>query len=352
MRNHARVVPILAVCLVTALLVRTAAAAPTQNFGPASGTMPDASTAQAKEQPQSSVPAKTATTDVVVAPKKATAPASDTAELKKLRSELEATRAELAQAKKTAGRLANLEKQNGELSAKLAATEKKLSAKPAVTADSGAVKQLRADLEKARGETAQARTEAAEFKKQAAAKPAVDNTEALKLRADLDKARTETAQARNETSELRKQLAAKPAADPAEIKKLRADLDKARAETAQARGESTELKKQMAAKPAVDPAEVKHLRAQLNQAQQEVEQAKAKSSGRISELEKQNAELSSKLNNAQKLAAAAPAEPPDVRIMKRLRDENSYLRNLLDTYAAKNPELKGQMRHYEQSAKE
>jgi hypothetical protein len=37
--------------------------------------------------------------------------------------------------------------------------------------------------------------------------------------------------------------------------------------------------------------------------------------------------------------------------MKRLRDENSYLRNLLDTYAAKNPELKGQLRRYAQEEK-
>jgi hypothetical protein len=68
-------------------------------------------------------------------------------------------------------------------------------------------------------------------------------------------------------------------------------------------------------------------------------------------LEKGNTDLTAKLATAQKTAAAAPAEAPDARVMKRLREENSYLRNLLDTYTAKNPELKGQLRRYEQDEK-
>ena len=272
MRNYARVVPVLAVCLAAAVFVKLAAAAPTQNFGPASGTIPDAATAQPKSQPPPPPP-KAAPTVVTVAPKKVAAPATDSAELKKLRAELDDARAEAAQAKKNAVRVADLENENKELNAKLTAAEKKASVKPVAPADS------------------------------------------------------------------------------AEVKKLRGDLEKARADTAQARAEAGELRKQAVTKPVIEPAEVKNLQAQLSQAQKEAEQAKTKSAARMSELQKQNTDLSVKLGAAQKSAAAAPSEAPDARVMKRLRNENSYLRNLLDTYTAKNPELKGQLRRYEQESK-
>jgi hypothetical protein len=205
---------------------------------------------------------------ITAAPKKAPAPATDSAELKKLRAELDAARAEAAQAKKNAARAIDLENENRELGAKLATAEKKANAKPAAPIDSAEVKSLRAELDKSRAE-------AAELKKKAAAKPAV----------------------------------------------------------------------------AVDSGEVKNLRAELSDARKEAEQAKSKSAARLSDLEKQNADLSAKLSAAQKTAAAAPAEAPEARVMKRLREENSYLRNLLDKYTAKNPELKGQLRHYEQEVK-
>jgi hypothetical protein len=67
-------------------------------------------------------------------------------------------------------------------------------------------------------------------------------------------------------------------------------------------------------------------------------------------LEKKNADLASKLDAEKKASAAmAAAEPADARIMKQLRNENSYLRNLLDSYAANNPELRGQLRRHDQS---
>jgi chromosome segregation ATPase len=182
--------------------------------------------------------------------------ATDSTELNKLRKELDAAHADTAQAQKGAARAASLEKANGDLSAKLAAAEKK----------------------------------------------------------------TET--------------------QATEVKNIQGELDKSRAEVAS-------LKKQVAAKPAVDPGEVKSLQGQLSDARKDAEQAKKKSDARISELEKGNADLSAKLATAQKAAAAAPAEAPDARVMKRLREENSYLRNLLEKYSAKNPELKGQLRHYE-----
>ena len=75
-----------------------------------------------------------------------------------------------------------------------------------------------------------------------------------------------------------------------------------------------------------------------------------KATARVAELEKQNTDLSSKLAAEKKVAAAVTsAEPPDARVMKRLRDENSYLRNLLDTYAAQNPELKGRLLRHDQN---
>lgn len=249
MRNYLRFVPVFAVCLSAAMFVRPVTAQPKQNFGPASGAMPEAEAPKATPAP--------ATTPKAVA-------STDSAEVKKLRAELDAARSDAAQAKRSAVRIATLEEENKELSSKLAAAEKKANAKLATPVDSAEVKSLRADLDKSRSEVA----------------------------------------------ELRKQVAAKPAV-------------------------------------AVDGAEVKSLRAQLSEARKEAEQARGKSS-RVAELEKQNADLSAKLAAAQKTAAAAPTEAPDARIMKRLREENSYLRNLLDTYSAKNPELKGQLRRYEQ----
>jgi len=256
MKKHLRVVLVVVSCLLSVLLVGVVSAAPTQNFGPRPSSATETETAKAPapvvtKAPKAAAPAK------VEAPKpeapKAVA-AADSAELSKLRGELDAARAE---SKKSASRVADLEKENHELGAKLTTTEKKADAL---------------------------------------------------------------------------------SADAAELKSARADLDKARAESAQ-------LKKQVSAKPAVDPGEVKRLEVQLGDARQEAEQARKKSDARIHELEKQNSDLSTKL-------AATPAEAPDARIMKRLRDENSYLRNLLDTYTAKNPELKGQLRRYEQTAKQ
>lgn len=255
MRNYLRFVPVFAVCLSAAMFVRPVTAQPKQNFGPASGAIPEAEAPKA--QKPRATPAPVATTPKAVA-------STDSAEVKKLRAELDAARSDAAQAKRSAVRVAALEEENKELSSKLAAAEKKANAKLATPVDSAEVKSLRADLDKSRSEVA----------------------------------------------ELRKQVAAKPAV-------------------------------------AVDGAEVKSLRAQLSEARKEAEQARGKSS-RVAELEKQNADLSAKLAAAQKTAAAAPTEAPDARIMKRLREENSYLRNLLDTYSAKNPELKGQLRRYEQ----
>src|SRR5262249_34154935 len=95
-----------------------------------------------------------------------------------------------------------------------------------------------------------------------------------------------------------------------------------------------------------DTGEVKKLRAELAEAKADTERAR-KEAGKIADLQRQNADLNSKLAAAEK-KAAAPATPEavDAELQRKLRRENSYLRNLLDTFAAKNPELKGQLRNY------
>jgi chromosome segregation ATPase len=258
---------VVALCLFSAILAQNALAAPKQNFGPGPGIASQTETPKAAPSTEPAAPKPVAPVKVQ-APKaetpKAEAPkpapkavaATDSTELNKLRKELDAARAEASQAQKGAARATALEKENGDLSARLAAAEKK---------------------------------------------------------------------AESQTTE---------------VKNIQGELDKSRAEVAS-------LKKQVAAKPAVDPGEIKSLQGQLSDARKDAEQAKKKSDGRISELEKGNTDLSAKLAAAQKTAAAAPAEAPDARVMKRLREENSYLRNLLEKYSAKNPELKGQLRHYE-----
>jgi hypothetical protein len=66
------------------------------------------------------------------------------------------------------------------------------------------------------------------------------------------------------------------------------------------------------------------------------------------ELQKKNADLLAKLAAEKKAEAVlAATEPPDSRIMAQLRNENSYFRNLLDTYAANNTELKGQLHRHD-----
>ena len=51
---------------------------------------------------------------------------------------------------------------------------------------------------------------------------------------------------------------------------------------------------------------------------------------------------------AQRTEAAVTAK--DANLMKKLREENSYLRNLLEKYATKNPELKPSLHKYEPDA--
>lgn len=322
---------------------------------------------------------------LATAEKKAATPSStqaDSTELKKLRADLADARSQVENGKKATARVAELEKQNKDLNAQVASSRKEASAKvvPVPTGDSGELKKLRADLDSARADAAQSKKNAARAadlekeNKDLSAKlataekkanvPPADSGQVKSLRADLDKSRAESA-------DLKKQLAAKPSGDSAEMKNLRAQLTDTRKELDQAKksaGQVAGLEKQnkdLSAKLAdaekkaaivkpstaapADTAELKKLRDQLDAARADVDKGK-KASARVADLEKQNADLSSKLAAEKKAAATVAAtEPPDARVMKRLRDENSYLRNLLDTYAAQNPELKGRLLRHDQN---
>ena len=362
----------------------------------------------------------------IIASPPVAAPPADSAEMKNLRVELSKTRAEADAAKKSAAQVPDLEKQNKDLSAKLAAADKKASTPTVGPAE---LKKLQGEADSARADADKARKSAADLekkntdlnaqlaaaKKEAAAKPAVstESPELKKLRADV----VQLSDLQKQNKDLGAKLAAAEknekttniaSADSAQVKNLRDELDKSHAEVA-------DLKKQVAAKPVVAPvpvadsSEVKNLRSQLADTHKELDQAK-KTAGRVSDLEKQNKDLSAKLAAADKKAAAAAAKPasvdnsaelkklreeldatrteadkgkktsaqvadlekqnkdlsaklagekkaeaeaptvaPDVRVMKHLRDENSYLRNLLDTYAEQNSELKGQLRRHDQN---
>ena len=251
--------------------------------------------------------------------------ASDSAELKKLRADLDTARADAAaQAKKSASQVADLEKQNKDLSTKLASTEKKSNIAPV---DSGEVKNLRSELDKAHAEVA-------DLKKQVAAKPGVapvaDNGEVKSLRTQLADTRKELDQTKKSASQV------------SDLEKQNKDLSAKLAAS----------EKKAAAKPVPAPvdnsAELKKLHEELDSARTDADKGK-KAAARASELEKENKDLSAKLVAEKKADASAPSEAPDARVMKHLRSENSYLRNVLDTYAEQNSELKGQLRRHDQN---
>ena len=283
----------------------------------------------------------------VIASQPVVAPQADSVEMKKLRAELSKTQADADKARKSA---TDLEKKNSDLSAQLANTKKEAAAKPVAPVESPELKKTRADLDAARADAAaQAKKDASQL------------SDLQKQNKDLN---TKLASAEKKSNVA--------SGDSSEVKSLRSELDKSNAQVA-------DLKKQLAAKPAaapspaVDSGEVKSLHTQLANTQKELDEAK-KSAGRVPELEKQNQDLSAKLAASDKKAssqaadlekqnkdlsaklaaekkaeAEAPTVAPDARVMKELRNENSYFRNLLDTYAEQNPELKGQLRRHDQN---
>ena len=194
--------------------------------------------------------------------------------------------------------------------------------------DSGEVKSLRTELDKSKAEVA-------DLKKQVAAKPAVapapvaDNGEVKSLRAQLAETQKELGQAKNSASQV-------------------PDLERQNKDLSAKLAAADKKANAAAAKPVpVDnSAELKKLHDELDATRAEADKGK-KASARVNELEKENKDLSAKLTAEKKAAAEVPAEAPDVRVMKQLRNENSYLRNLLDTYAEQNSELKGQLHRHD-----
>jgi hypothetical protein len=252
---------------------------------------------------------------ITAAKKQATDTAdAKSAELKKVRADLDAARADAAQAQKSAARVASLEKANKDLSAKLDAATKTASVQPT---DSAAVKSLRTELDKSHAEVV-------DLKKQVAAKPTGDSTEVKNLRAQLTDAQKELDQARKSASQV------------SNLEKQNKDLS----------AQLTNAKQQASAKTsnATDSAELDKLNSEANSARVDADKARKVTV----ELQKKNADLLAKLAAEKKAEAVlAAAEPPDSRIMAQLRNENSYFRNLLDTYAANNTELKGQLHRHD-----
>ena len=226
--------------------------------------------------------------------------------------------------------LSDLQKQNKDLSAKLATAEKNEKKTNIASADSAEVKSLRDELDKSRAEVT-------DLKKQVAAKPGVapvpvaDSGEVKSLRTQLADTRKELEQAKKSAG-------------------LVPDLEKQNKDLSAKLGAADKKAVAAAAKPApVDnSAELKKLRDELDATRAEADKGK-KASAQVADLEKQNKDLSAKLAAEKKAEAEAPTVAPDVRVMKHLREENSYLRNLLDTYAEQNFELKGQLRRHDQN---
>jgi hypothetical protein len=252
---------------------------------------------------------------ITAAKKQATDTAdAKSAELKKAHTDLDAARADAAQAQKSAARVAGLEKENKDLSAKLDAATKTASAQPA---DSTAVKGLRAELDKSHAEVV-------DLKKQVAAKSTGDSAEVKNLRAQLTDAQKELDQTKKSASQV------------SYLEKQNKDLS---AQLVDARQQASAK-----ASTATDAAEIKKLDSEANSARADADKARKVAA----ELEKKNTDLAVKLAAEKKAeAVVTAAEPADSRIMRQLRNENSYFRNLLDTYAANNTELKGQLHRHD-----
>jgi len=264
-----------------------------------------------------------------------TAPQEST-ELQKLRKELGASQAEADKARKAmTAREEELSQQNKALAAKLAAAEK-LAGK-----ESPELQKLRSELS------------------------------AAKLAADKDGKVTSTREAdlARENKELIAKLAAAqktttPATESAEIKKLKAELATAKTDAENAKRETAKL---ASAPPktvtvaATDTEELKKLRQELAAAKSDLDKAK-RETVKFTDLQQQNTKLKAELASAkQPVVTREPADARRLRVelekvqettkknaevMERLREENAFLRNLLDTYAQRNPELKGQLRRY------
>ncbi len=320
------------------------------------------------------------------AAQKPVVPAGDSDEVKKLRSDLANARAETERAKKGAANTADeLAYENKNLSAQVAEAQKKSAAQADDLAKEN--KNLSAQLAETQKKAAQAddltkqntdlqaKLEAA----QKAAPSAGESEEVKKLQSELSDAQQKAAAQADaltkQNKDLSDQLAAAqkpaaPAGESDELKKLQTELSDARTELdhtksayeqiAKLQKEDNDLSAQLieaGKKASTESPEVKKLRSDLADAQAEADRAK-KASQPLDDLKKQNRALSDKVASLERQVAAqasvtersgdtgAAAVTDASDIMHKLRRENSFLRNMLETYSEKDPALKAQLRRY------
>jgi predicted nucleic acid-binding Zn-ribbon protein len=288
---------------------------------------------------------------------------TESADVKALRSELDA-------AKKTAARVPELEKQNKDLSAQLAAAGPKQnfgSASHTEAVESDATKKLKEQVASLQKQTKDLSAQLAAAQKEASTKAATaagESAELNKARAELADARAQADSAKKASARVaglektnkdlatqlaaaQKQASAKavvpvPVSESPEYKKLRARADDLEKQNKDLSAKLSAAEKQASAKASApaESAELKKVRTELSDTQAELARAKKAASEKPAAAPEV----------AKAPAAAASTETGDARIMKQLRRENSYLRNLLEQYAEKNPELKPRLRNLDQGA--
>jgi chromosome segregation ATPase len=269
-------------------------------------------------------------------------PSNESAEIKRLRSELSQTRAQLETAQKANQQIAELQRQNKELSAKLADAQKAAATALRSPGESADLKALRAELNKAREDANQAK--AALAKAEAATKERADFGKQL---ADLEK---QNSALRTQLAEARSSQALKTSApvESAELKKLRGELRAARQQVEYARKtnrqqlinlqrENQQLNATLAAAQrksqatGAESAELKQLRAELDAARVEADRAKA-AAARVAQLEQQNRQLTAQLSS----------QPPAPHAeLKQLRADLAEARAAADQAKQSNAKLAG-----------
>jgi chromosome segregation ATPase len=305
------------------------------------------------------------------------------AEVADLKKQNAALRAEVEKVKTTGNKevqelKSRLEKQNSDLRAELAAAQKatKVETKTVIKTDTEELNKLRAQLASAQAETDKAKA---------------TGTRAEELsKANLDLS-DQLSTTQKQITDLQQQLAAKNAEPPKtivktdieELNKLRAELAATRDEiartkslagqvaTLEAQNKELSTKLQATRRPAIvtgvtaeQSTELAQLRSEIAAMRAETTRAK-QSTQLIEKLAQENTALKSQLaaTTSQPPAGAiivqpAPATAPaaalspeqEAAILKKLRQENSYLLNVLKEYSQENPELKARLRKLQQQS--
>jgi myosin heavy subunit len=254
---------------------------------------------------------------------------SDSAEIKRLKGSLVAVHAEADRAKAAAASRQNatptadtrkftdqidtLHAENKELKAQLTSAQKSSAPKSNFQASSPKSEDRIRELQK----------QNADLSAQLAA---AQKNEARTESVEMKKLKAELAETRNEADR-----AKKTAGEVASLQKQNKDLTDQLAVT----------RKEASSRPVAEPNEVKRLRTELSQARAEVDRVKKEAHAPVAKVEPPSA--------AEPAKTTAPGT--EAGLLKRLREENSYLRNLLETYVSTTPELKGKLRKYQADAR-